>query len=270
MRQKIAVAVALAVVCLLTVAAAVAQNSLPPSLQEQLLAQYKLAKITKGNTVGEPGTVLVIQKAGIQGVPPKSLATVPAVYMDGALHPPSKKSDIGTGFLRGVSAPVSGVSTRALLVGEKVYATKIEVNLKDDRVDFHIMECDTCNAGMASSSFKSVVNFQFAKGSLAKASVPDVEDTIAQVFALDTGAAAAPPPTQVGMPPEQPAPAQPAPVQPAPAPAEPVSIQMGQSIDQVVSALGQPEKKVNLGSKQIYVYKDLKVTFINGKVTDVQ
>jgi hypothetical protein len=27
---------------------------------------------------------------------------------------------------------------------------------------------------------------------------------------------------------------------------------------------------VNLGTKQIYVYKDLKVTFVNGKVTDVQ
>jgi hypothetical protein len=34
--------------------------------------------------------------------------------------------------------------------------------------------------------------------------------------------------------------------------------------------LGQPEKIVNLGAKQIFVYKDLKVTFINGKVVDVQ
>ena len=48
------------------------------------------------------------------------------------------------------------------------------------------------------------------------------------------------------------------------------SIQLGQTIDEVVAALGQPEKAVNLGSKQIYVYKDLKVTFVNGKVSDVQ
>jgi len=40
--------------------------------------------------------------------------------------------------------------------------------------------------------------------------------------------------------------------------------------DQVKSALGQPEKIVDLGKKQIYVYKDLKVTFVDGKVTDVQ
>jgi hypothetical protein len=34
--------------------------------------------------------------------------------------------------------------------------------------------------------------------------------------------------------------------------------------------MGKPDKIVNLGVKQIYVYKDLKVTFINGKVSDVQ
>jgi hypothetical protein len=45
---------------------------------------------------------------------------------------------------------------------------------------------------------------------------------------------------------------------------------LGQTIDQVVAALGQPDKIVNLGSKQIYVYKDLKVTFVDGKVADVQ
>jgi hypothetical protein len=27
---------------------------------------------------------------------------------------------------------------------------------------------------------------------------------------------------------------------------------------------------VNLGTKQLYIYKDMKVTFVNGKVSDVQ
>ncbi len=57
----------------------------------------------------------------------------------------------------------------------------------------------------------------------------------------------------------------------APAPAgEPISISVGQSIDQVTAALGTPVKVVNLGAKKIYVYKDMKVTFIDGRVTDVQ
>jgi hypothetical protein len=39
--------------------------------------------------------------------------------------------------------------------------------------------------------------------------------------------------------------------------------------DQVVVALGQPERIVNLGAKQIYVYNDLKVTLVDGKVPDI-
>ena len=51
---------------------------------------------------------------------------------------------------------------------------------------------------------------------------------------------------------------------------EPQTIQLGQSSDQVRATLGQPDKIVNLGAKQIYVYKDLKVTFLSKKVSDVQ
>jgi hypothetical protein len=52
--------------------------------------------------------------------------------------------------------------------------------------------------------------------------------------------------------------------------AEPVSVDVGQTIDQVTAALGTPLKIVNLGAKKIYVFKDMKVTFLNGKVSDVQ
>ena len=60
----------------------------------------------------------------------------------------------------------------------------------------------------------------------------------------------------------------PAPI-PAPA-AAPVQIELGQTIDQVTAALGTPAKIVDLNTKLIYVYKDIKVTFKAGKVTDVQ
>jgi len=67
---------------------------------------------------------------------------------------------------------------------------------------------------------------------------------------------------QAAAPPQQPAAPEPAP--------EPASIEKGMTPDQVQAAIGKPDKMVNLGSKQIYVYKDLKVTFVNGKVSDVQ
>ena len=52
--------------------------------------------------------------------------------------------------------------------------------------------------------------------------------------------------------------------------APPVSISLGQSIEEVTGALGQPKNIVDLGAKKIYVYKDMKITFNGGKVADVQ
>ena len=42
------------------------------------------------------------------------------------------------------------------------------------------------------------------------------------------------------------------------------------SPDEVKKTLGNPDKIVDLGQKQIYTYKDMKITFIDAKVTDVQ
>jgi hypothetical protein len=56
----------------------------------------------------------------------------------------------------------------------------------------------------------------------------------------------------------------------APPPAPPVEIVLGQSVDQVTTALGQPKSVVDLGAKKIYVFKDMKITFKDGKVSDVQ
>jgi hypothetical protein len=56
----------------------------------------------------------------------------------------------------------------------------------------------------------------------------------------------------------------------AEAPAPPARISLGQSIDSVALTLGEPQKVVDLGAKQIYVYPDLKVTFTDGKVSNVE
>jgi len=50
----------------------------------------------------------------------------------------------------------------------------------------------------------------------------------------------------------------------------PKTIALGQSVDDVTASLGTPKKVVDLGPKKIYVYDDMKVTFRDGKVTDVQ
>jgi hypothetical protein len=55
----------------------------------------------------------------------------------------------------------------------------------------------------------------------------------------------------------------------APAPA-PRQVSMGQSIDEVIAALGQPNTIIDLGAKKIYVYKDAKITFRDNKLVEAK
>jgi hypothetical protein len=158
--------------------------------------------------------------------------------------------------------------------GDKVYPTKIEIKLDKDMVVMGIVSCDTCNNTDPPTYNKANVEFQFPKGSLAKASAGDVEDTIGQLLAIsDDSQQQAQGGDQQGgdqQQGQQQGGGQQGGGQQQQAEAEPQTIQMGMTADQVQAAMGKPTKMVNLGPKQIYVYKDLKVTFLNGKVVDVQ
>ncbi len=253
-----------------------------PTVLEQLQAQYKMVKMgtdSNGPTVLEEGTVLAIQKGGILGVPSSSPKPCPAKYENSTLKPPSGWCVQGRkqGGLHGFGAIASHIpgggnasspdtsSTRFFNKGEKVYPASLNVDVKDEKIAFDVVACDTCNQTNPPTYFKAEVDFQFAPGFLEKGDVGKIEDTIGEVFQVDNSSQDAGQQAQPAAPADQQQPA----AAPA-APAQPVNIQIGQTIDQVVAALGQPDKTVNLGAKQIYVYKDLKVTFMNGKVSDVQ
>lgn len=53
-------------------------------------------------------------------------------------------------------------------------------------------------------------------------------------------------------------------------PAAPATVELGQTPGQVQAAMGTPSRVANLGSKVIYYYNGMKVTFQDGKVADVQ
>ena len=55
-----------------------------------------------------------------------------------------------------------------------------------------------------------------------------------------------------------------------PVAAQPIQISLGESIDQVAAALGQPVTIVDLGEKKTYVYKEEKISFKDNKVSDVR
>lgn len=87
-------------------------------------------------------------------------------------------------------------------------------------------------------------------------------DTSQGAAAVASSAAAQPQPRLAPLaPPPPPAPA------PAPAPDPP---KIGQTQDAVVAALGYPDSVDASGDKQIYIYKNVKVTFVNGKVSKVE
>ncbi len=62
----------------------------------------------------------------------------------------------------------------------------------------------------------------------------------------------------------------PEPVSPAAAPPSKTPLTIGQTVEEVTGILGQPVNVVDMGSKKIYVFKDLKVTFTNGKASAFQ
>ncbi len=272
MRQKIEMAgliVALMVVGI-TSWLVLAQAPAVP-LEDQLKAQFTLVKMgtdTEGAAVVEQGTILVIKKGGILSVPYGDPSVVPTKYQDGVVHSPNHMvmKDQGSGMKKFGKEQ----TTRLMQVGEKVYPSRIAVNLPKDQVTMSIIACDSCNNVSPTTFYKADVIFQFAKGALANTTPSQVEDTITGLLAFDDGVDQGGGQqggngndqqgnNQGGGQAQQQAP-----------PPEPVQIEKGQTPDQVKAALGQPDKIVNLGTKQIFVYKDLKVTFLNGKVSDVQ
>ena len=257
------------------------------SLQEQLQAQYKNVKMgsdTGGYSVVEKGTLLAIQKGGILGVPYSDKTVLVTKYESGTVHSPNNLMVEGKKKLLGHFSQTSsqGQTTKLLAVGDKVYPTKIDVSVEKDTVTVGIVACDTCNKTDPPTYNKANVVFQFPKGSLASSNAGAVEDTIGQLLSIsnDDGGQDQGGQNQQGG--DQQGGGQQGGGQQgggqqqgggdqqAAAPAEPQTIQLGQTTDEVIGALGQPDKIVNLGAKQIYVYKDLKVTFLKGKVSDVQ
>ena len=254
-----------------------------PTLQEQLAAQYKYAKLgsdTSGYSITEEGTLLAIQKGGILGVPQSDKTVLTTKYEGGQVKAPNSLMVTGRQKLFGHFSQTQsqGQTTHLFAKGEKVYPTNISVSVDKDTVAMNIVACDQCNKTDPPTYNKAQVVFQFPKGSLAKASAGDVEDTIGQLLAISDdsgdqgnqqqgqdqgqeqaqGGGQGQGQGQGGGGGDQQGGGQ------------PQTIQMGMTMDQVQQAMGTPLKIVNLGPKQIYVYKDLKVTFIGGRVADVQ
>jgi hypothetical protein len=249
------------------------------AIQKKLESVYSITQPTADKTdIVTAGSILVLQKSNLVMTEATKNDLNQNKYQDGKITQNALSNT--SRFLKripGVAAPANAPNTRTFVKGEKMWLTKVEV--KDNTV---VLELFTDQMG--DFRYRALLTF-FGKGPLPS---PDqAAQTVGEVFtvqpadnAAPTGdqqaaapaAAAAPAPVAA---PPPPADAAPAPIPPPPPPpdepaAPPKTISLGQTVDEVVANFGQPTKKAKVGNKDIYYYPDIKVTFVNGKVSDVQ
>jgi len=218
-------------------------NNIKRDLERQLQTRYAPVKLGRGGqTVDSPGTILTVQAPGIRSNPATQFTFMNS-YLDGRI-----KHSAGSSLITDRNA------VRDLQLGEGVFLYKVEV--KDNGVVFHVQPCGNCDfSAVDPLPFRAGITFQLPKNWLLSPDLNQVDRMISQVFSI------------VGAPPQAPAQAPP-PV--SLAREQPLRIELGQSPEQVRSILGEPDKVVDLGNKKLFVYKDLKITFLDARVTDVQ
>ena len=275
-------------VCVSSTALAEDQGT-KPSIEKKLTSEYALTKTTDDKSdIVTAGAVLVLQKDKLYMVPTDASGNpCQNNYKDGKL------SQSGTckvnetfrkipGFGHVIPGQDKAIVTRAFVTGEKFWLTKIDVHdagkdkgiylefftdaIKDIRYKGTLMIQVKAlpspeDALKLVAEVITVAPSEEAKDDKEKPAKQGGKQEAAAPGAAPPAAEAAPPPV------EAPPPAIEAPPPPPPPPAE---VSLGQTPDEVVAALGQPTKKAKVGTKEIYFYKDLKVTFLNGKVKDIQ
>jgi hypothetical protein len=270
----------------------------PKVIEDKLESQYALTQPTGDETdIVTAGAVIVLmpKRGNVIMAPVSSTNFYQNTYKDGKITQNALGKGLGAlsrlNHLPGASAP-SGPATRTFVPGEKMWVTSITA--KPDGIIFNLF-----TDAYADVRYKAALKFQYPKGFTP--TLDQVEKMVAEVFKVQPAeeqkadgqqqqappAGQAPPSAplpaprsvarQAAAPSAPPAAADPPAVIPPPPPpptdapaAPPKTTSLGQTTEQVVANLGPPDKIVKLGAKQIYIYKDFKVTFVSGKVTDVQ
>lgn len=253
----------------------------PQSIEQKISAQYTPTKATADHSdIVTAGAVIVLKKDGLVMTSTTSGAAAANVYKDGHITSTGAwKMTRGLAALRNRTGQAAGADTRTFVAGEKFWLTKVDV--RDDGVVLEFM-----SDPISDIRYYSSLKFPFAKGAYpsddqALKGVSEVLD----VAPADNGGDQTAGGGQGGAPgpaPAAPAPAPAAPAEPAPAPmaaippppppsdTPPPTITLKETREQVIAAFGAPKKVVKLGTKEIDYYPDMKVTFVNDKVTDVE
>jgi hypothetical protein len=205
-------------------------------LKESLAVQYRLTKTGWGDEsrITAPGPIYVVAAEGISARSAKDMSMLVTTIESGQPRQPKG----------GLSIFVDTKNTRQVKIGERFYLVAVDV--KDAGVMFRLVSVDTFDVNVDGSTrqirYRSVLWFPIPQQTLQSASIADLKKIFDPIFRSETEAAAS----------------------------NTKTIQIGQSPSDVEAILGKAEKVVDLGAKKIFVYKDMKVVFLDNKVSDVQ
>jgi hypothetical protein len=258
-------------------------------IQQKLVSQINLTKATADRSdIVTAGDVVVLQKDGLMMCSSDSSYAFSNTYSNGVLaaNYNNRAKDAGKSFAKawgmsklglGSGASVSdsannACASRKFVAGEKFWVTGIAA--QKDGILVSTFSDPFPDPSGNQVRYYGEIKFPFAKGS-----VPPVDDFVKTVFEVitvqpaenqgDQGNQGNQSDQPAAAPAEQ---AHPPDIAPPPLPADspPPTITLGQTKDEVTSAFGQPARIAKIGVKEIYYYKDMKVTFTNGKVSNIE
>jgi hypothetical protein len=254
------------------------------AIQAKLVSQFKLTKTTADRSdIVTAGDVVLLHKDGLMMCSADSSYAFSNNYSNGVLAASAKNraKDAAKAFGRSFIPFAGGASagdavnnacaSRKFVAGEKFWVTGITV--QNDGIVVHAYSDPYPDPNGNQVHFYGEIKFPFVKGSVPPAD--DFARIVAEVITVQPsddadkgGQGAQPAPSQA----PAPAPAPMADIAPPPPPSDvpPPTIALGQTKDQVTAAFGPPVRLAKLGGKEIYYYKDMKVTFTNGKVSNVE
>jgi hypothetical protein len=230
-------------------------------LQKQLRSQFTLTKMSGNRAdIVTAGDVLVLHKDGLQMVEVTDGIAIMNVYKGGLISQSSGR-EWGR-MLRDVTRTnEAGETPRSaqhkFATGDTFWITAADVN--PDGVVLMLVS-DPIN----DIRYYGKLRFPYKKNAIPPA--VEILKTIAEVVTVNPPAPATPeqPPT----PPVQEMAPPPPPIYQPPAP--PKTIALKQTKAEVVATWGQPQQIIKLPTKEVYVYPDMKVVFVAGKVADVK
>jgi hypothetical protein len=261
-------ALGLAVLMLLVNVTLLAQSGESDLIQQRLLSQYPLTQITADRSdIVSPGSVVRLQRDGLVMWSVASPGAASNTYKNGRI------SQGGAGFGKALMiasiAPGGlaggGYPARKFVPGENCWVTGITVQKDGVQIKLY-------SDPYLGLRYYANLKFPFTD----KNQIPAADQVMAVVAEVLAVVPTQNQPDQAATVPQVAPPPQPASYQsiapPPPPEAQAPSISLGMSKDQVVAGFGEPTRKAVAGTKEFFVYADtkMKITFVNGVVSDIE